>query len=127
MIEFRADSLSEILGEVRAIFAYNKITNNRFDGENRLINIEQRGGFKYNRLLAENKPTCVIGFAGIQKVRIYRNLFADNKLKYDLIAGVRSARLNNFLDATENWWGSTDVNYIHSRIFDFDDWNNHAG
>lgn len=125
MIQFRADSLSEILGEVFAVFAYNKIANNRFDGETRQP-ILPHAGYRYNRWLADRNPTCVICFNGIQKVRIYRNLLTDNKLQYDLLAGVRSARLNNFLDATENWWGSTDVNYILSRIFDFDDWNNHA-
>lgn len=125
VIEFRADSLSEILGEVHAIFAYNKIANNRYDGEIRSSNLINRI-FNYNQWIANRNPTCVIGFDGIQKVRIYRNLIVDNKLQYDLIAGVRSARLSNFLDATENWWGSTEINYIHSRIFDFDDWNNHA-
>lgn len=125
VIQFRADSLSEILGEVFAIFAYNKVSNNRFDGESKQLNLPY-AGFRYNRWLADRNPTCVICFGGIQKVRIYRNLLVDNKLQYDLIAGVRSARLQNYLDATENWWGSTDVKYILSRIFDFDDWNNHA-
>lgn len=125
IIEFRADSLSEILGEVHAILAYNKIANNHFNGMIRSNYLRSRS-LDYDRWLANRNPTCVIGFGGIQKVRLYRNLFVENKLKYDLVAGVRSARLNNFLDATENWWSSTDVNYIHSRIFDFDDWNNHA-
>lgn len=123
LVEFRADSLSEILGEVHAIFAYNKLTNNRYEAVRRPI-IDARG-VRINKY-EENGPTCVIGFGGIQKVRIYRNIFADNNMQYDLIAGIKSARLKNFLDATENWWGSTDTNYILSRIFDFDDWNNHA-
>lgn len=125
VIEFRADSLSEILGEVHAIFAYNKIANNLFDGKAREINLPHFG-VRYNRWISDRNPTTVIGFGGIQKVRIYRNLFVDNKLQYDLIAGVRSATLSNFLDATENWWSSIDENHINSRIFDFDDWNNHA-
>lgn len=43
-----------------------------------------------------------------------------------LVAGVRTARLDSSLDVTENWWGTTDLNEIKTKIFDFDDWNNHA-
>lgn len=127
LIEFRADSLSEILGEVYGIFAYNKLSNNRYEPVLHRTPIQEiSGGVRRNRYDDINTPTCVIGFGGIQKVQIYRNLLSDNQLQYDLIAGIKSARLHNYLDATENWWGSTDPNHILSRIFDFDDWNNHA-
>lgn len=126
MVEFRADSLSDILGEVPTIFAYNEITGNRYEPTS--VN-NQRSGYRIqtriHRVYYAN-PTCVIGFGGVQKVRIFRNIISGNSLNYDLVAGIKSARLNNFLDATENWWGSIDPSFILSRIFDFDDWNNHA-
>lgn len=125
MVEFRADSLSEVLGEVPAIFAFNEIKNNRYE---KLASIT-RGSFRLpprGRRVYTMDPTCVIGFGGVQKVKIFRNLVSNNNMNYDLVAGIKSARLNNFLDATENWWGSIEPEYILSRIFDFDDWNNHA-
>jgi len=30
------------------------------------------------------------------------------------------------VDVAQNWWGTADVVKIKERIFDFDDWNNHA-
>ena len=30
------------------------------------------------------------------------------------------------MDATQNWWGTTDQEEIQRRIFDFGDWNNYA-
>lgn len=123
IIEFRSDSLSEILGTVHAIFAYNEIRQNNFADYS-----ARKANYRVSRPKNEHvkDPTRVIGFKGVQKVKIYRNLITDNALQYDLVAGVKSARLNNFLDATENWWGSAEPQHILERIFDFDDWNNHA-
>lgn len=124
MIEFRADSLSEILGDVPAVFEYNDMRNNRFEkpGMNRGFSMAYVRG----QIQRSTDPTCVIGFGGIQKVRIFRNLIVDNLVEYDLVAGVVSATLANILDARQNFWGSIDSEYIFKRIFDFDDWNNHA-
>uniref|UniRef100_A0A1B0DIV0 SRCR domain-containing protein n=1 Tax=Phlebotomus papatasi TaxID=29031 RepID=A0A1B0DIV0_PHLPP len=123
MVEFKADSQSEILGTVHAVFVYNDIRNNRFEapGLTRGLSMALKG-----RQQRRSDPTTVIGFGGIQKVMIRRNLITGNRMDYDLVAGVISARLSNFLDATENWWGSIEVDHIYTRIFDFDDWNNHA-
>lgn len=158
IVEFRSDSLSEILGEVNAIFAYNEIVNNKYEpskngmripNDNDIINnygityhtnsrlrlheqelrmsmLMMSGNERQQLYSTVKDPTCVIGFIGVQKVRINRNLLINNAMNYDLKAGVKSARLNNYLDATENWWGSIDSEYILSRIFDFDDWNNNA-
>lgn len=115
MVEFRADSQSEILGEVKAVFVYNEIRSNRF--------------VKYTKSDLHQlyrDPTCVIGFNGVQKVRVNRNLISGNVLDHDLLAGVKTAKINNNLDVRENWWGTDNASYIKKRIFDFDDWNNHA-
>lgn len=123
MVEFNSDSQSEILGEVFAVFRYNELKDNTAEG--RTI---KPGGRSFFRGTRNNPidPTCVIGFGGVQHVQIFRNLVSGNMQDYDLVAGVKSARLGNFLDAQENWWGSRDPQYIDKRIFDFDDWNNHA-
>lgn len=71
-------------------------------------------------------PSSLIVFDGLQKVRVRRNLLSDNSLAYALVAGMRTARLESTLDATENWWGTTDPLLIQHFIFDFDDWNDHA-
>ncbi|XP_058814213.1 protein bark beetle isoform X1 [Topomyia yanbarensis] len=122
LVEFRSDSQSEILGEIPAIFAFNHI-----EGNEKVVSTrsEMRNFIRGDRGNAKD-PTCVIGFGGVQKVQIYRNVISNNEQDYDLIAGIKSARLNSFLDVRENWWGSQDEELIKARIFDFDDWNNHA-
>ncbi|CAG2056497.1 unnamed protein product [Timema podura] len=109
MVEFRADSQSEILGVVFAKFMYNVVKNNRF------------GLPSFNRgfLQVSATPTFVLGFNGIQKVSVNRNRFGNNALDYELVAGVRTAKINNAVDVKENWWGSADITEIKKRIFDF--------
>lgn len=68
----------------------------------------------------------MIVFDGLQRVRVKRNLIAGNTLAYALVAGVKTARIDSTLDVTENWWGTIDQKEITLRIFDFDDWNDHA-
>ncbi|XP_065210133.1 protein bark beetle-like [Planococcus citri] len=105
LVEFKANSQSEIRGELRAIF--------------------------YENILEHNTPsrddrTSVIVFDGIQRVRIRRNLISSNGLTYALVAGVKTARIDSALDVSDNWWGTTDYWKIKKQIFDFDDWNDHA-
>lgn len=116
MVEFRAESQSEILGFVRASFRYNIVKRNN---QNNFMSIK---GFQQSYRL----PSCVVGFHGIQEVKINYNLFGENTLDYELIAGIRTAKLATSVDVSENWWGSNDINIIKEKIFDFDDWNNHA-
>lgn len=68
----------------------------------------------------------MIVFDGLQRVRVRRNLLSDNSLAYIVVAGVQTARINDELDMTENWWGTIDPVEIKHHIFDFDDWNDHA-
>ena len=37
-----------------------------------------------------------------------------------------TARISNYLNAIENYWGSPDINVVRSKVFDFDDWNSYA-
>ncbi|XP_023022507.2 C-type lectin domain-containing protein bark beetle isoform X1 [Leptinotarsa decemlineata] len=115
VVEFSSNSQSEIIGSVPAVFTYNELRNNKYF-------LRARGGV----LQLDRELTCVVGFRGIQKVRVNRNLFSGNSLDYHLLAGIKTAKINNFLDVAENWWGSDNEKEIKSKIFDFDDWNDHA-
>ncbi|KAB0799954.1 hypothetical protein PPYR_07834 [Photinus pyralis] len=116
MVEFSSNSQSEILGTVPARFVYNELKRNRHIATLRNFGVLQ----------VYSEPTCVIGFNGIQKININRNLIVDNNLDYQLIAGIKTAKIDNYLDAKENWWGTIEEREIEKAIFDFDDWNNHA-
>ncbi|KAK2577430.1 hypothetical protein KPH14_003537 [Odynerus spinipes] len=114
MVEFKANSQSEIVGDVTARFYFNEIKRNRHDN----YVVESRR--------SNDGPSYVVGFHGIQKVQVNRNLFGDNSMDYELLAGIRTAKINNEVDVSENWWGTSEDAVIRSRIFDFDDWNDHA-
>lgn len=66
-----------------------------------------------------------LGIKGVQNVTVNRNLFANN-LDYELVGGQASSLLKNYLDVTENWWGTANQTLIQEKIFDFDDWNSYA-
>lgn len=101
MVEFKADSQSEIMGEIDAKFMNNEVKqNNRGQLANRGIH------------QMFDTPTYVIGFHGIQKVRVNRNLFGENSLDYELLAGIKTAKINNKVDVTENWWGTSEDHLI---------------
>jgi hypothetical protein len=97
MLEFRADSQSEILGEIDARFMFNEVKQNSRGA------VASRGVHQMF-----DTPTYVVGFHGIQKVRVNRNLFGENSLDYELLAGIRTAKINNKVDVSENWWGTAD-------------------
>jgi len=79
------------------------------------------------RRTATSQPTTyAVGVRGVQNVTINRNLFVNPDLDFELLGGQASSLLENYLDATENWWGSVDQATIVERIFDFDDWNSFA-
>lgn len=97
MVEFKANSQSEILGDVTARFYFNEIKKNRHDN---YAVVSRRSYY--------DGPSYVVGFHGIQKVRVNRNLFGDNSMDYELLAGIRTAKINNEVDVSENWWGTSD-------------------
>ncbi|XP_045480313.1 protein bark beetle isoform X1 [Harmonia axyridis] len=115
LMKFNLDSQSEIVGDVPAIFMYNELRDNRFVP------------MKMDDLKASNQDaTTVISFKGIQKVRVRRNLMSNNDLDFLLIAGIKTAKINNTINVAENWWGTGNLQQIQEKIFDFHDWNNHA-
>jgi len=100
MVDFHADSQSEILGDVDARFYYNEIKRNTYD----IASMGPRRTF--------DDPSYVVGFHGIQKVRINRNLFGENLLDYELLAGIKTAKINNEVNVMENWWGTANNTII---------------
>ncbi|XP_043645719.1 protein bark beetle [Drosophila teissieri] len=122
---FKADSLSEIIGQVPASIEFNSFKGNNI--VTMTANYRNHYMKAARRMRKQHKiPTAVIRLDGVQNVRLYRNLIAENEMDYNLVAGVRSARLNNYFEARENWWGTKDTAFIEAKIFDFDNWNDHA-
>lgn len=115
MVEFNTDSQSNILGSVRAYFESNKVQGNRHTMQ-----------LKSSASRAHQPASYTIGVRGLQKVNITHNLFGSNEMDYELLAGVFTSRINNYLNVEANWWGSREPDVIEERIFDFDDWNNFA-
>ena len=114
MVEFNMDSQSGILGDLFAYFEYNVVQKNRH------IPLEGIGSRTY-----QPASTAVV-IKGLQKVNITHNLFGQNEMDYELLAGLYTARINNVVTVEANWWGNDDAKYIEERIFDFNDWNNFA-
>lgn len=114
MVEFNMDSQSGILGDVFAYFEYNIVQSNRHNP------LEGIGARTYQ------PASTAIAVKGLQKVNITHNLLGDNEMDYELLAGLYTARIENYVNVEANWWGSPDASYIRERIFDFDDWNNYA-
>jgi len=76
---------------------------------------------------ATSQPTTyALGIRGLQNVTVNRNLIVNPELDFELLGGQSSSLLENYLDVTANWWGTTDQAKIVDRIFDFDDWNSFA-
>jgi hypothetical protein len=100
VVQFNVDSQSEISGQVQAYFVRNQVKLNT------LPYGYQKEQYGYRRILnnATYQPeSFVIGLRGVQKVNITNNLFGDNSLDYELVAGIKTARLDNYLNVIKNW------------------------
>lgn len=116
VVLFSCNSQSEILGTIPAVFYNNELRNNKYVALLRSFGVLQKA----------QDPKFTLGFKGIQKVNINRNIFAGNTLDYELLAGIKTAKINEYLNVRENWWGSSVETEIERKIFDFDDWNDHS-
>lgn len=114
MVEFDMDSQSEILGEVSAYFSRNVVRDNGHATRSMLSNPHLTASY-------------AIAMKGVQKVNITDNLLGPNNgMDYELLAGIRTAKLDNFVNVVRNYWGTANLEQIRERIFDFDDWNSYA-
>ncbi|XP_018647644.1 hypothetical protein Smp_003790 [Schistosoma mansoni] len=71
-----------------------------------------------------------MGVFGTQNITIRHNSFencksisVNNHPCYELIAGIQSIQIPNFLDAQQNYWASSNITEIRQHIFDFNQWN----
>jgi len=116
---FDTDSQSEIVGAVSAYFHENQIKFNRVNP--RMINeVKVINNATYQPM------SYALGLKGHQKINVTKNLFGDNQLDYELLAGTKTAKIDNMVNVKLNWWGTADSKMIRERIFDFDDWNSYA-
>lgn len=117
MVKFNTNSQSRILGSVYAYFEYNRVQGNK--------NLMKPS--TYSSASTSHQPASyTIGVRGVQKVNVTHNLLGSNDMDYELLAGLFTSRVNNYLNVEANWWGSRRARDIEQRIFDFDDWNNFA-
>ena len=115
MVEFDMDSHSEIMGFVEAYFTQNVVQNN--NGHGWMDAYESH---------AYHPASYTMAVKGVQKFNITDNLFGNAGMDYELLAGINTARVSNYLNAEQNYWGSADLNVIREKLFDFDDWNSYA-
>ena len=79
-----------------------------------------------SKLLAANYAVSyTIALRGIQNCTINKN-YLENSFDYELVGALATNTLNTSIDATYNYWGTSDSNVVSDRIFDFKNWNNHA-
>ena len=119
MINVDMDSHSEILGFIEAYLTQNVIQKNRHS-------VTNGGGSAAAAAAAGHPASYTVAIRGVQKFNVTDNLFGNPGLDYELLAGITTARISNFLNAEQNYWGSPDINVVRERIFDFDDWNSYA-
>lgn len=112
MVEFDMDSHSEIMGFVEAYFTQNIVQNNRHSHD--------------DYAHPYHPASYTIGVKGVQKFNITDNLFGNSGLDYELLAGIDTARISNYMNAEQNYWGTSDLEEIRQKLFDFDDWNSYA-
>lgn len=79
-----------------------------------------------SKLLVANYPqSYTIALRGVQNCTINKNVL-HNEFDYELVAALTTNTLNTSVDASYNYWGSSDSNVVTDKIFDFKNWNNHA-
>jgi len=111
MLELDMDSQSEILGVVSAYFKRNIVRDN---------------GHQARSMLPHLAASYAMSMKGVQKMNITDNILVNPGMDYELLAGVKTARLDNFVNVERNYWGTPEYEQIKERIFDFDDWNSYA-
>lgn len=80
-----------------------------------------------SQLLIPNYPfSYTIALRGIQNCTINKNFLENSHFDYELVGGLATNTLNTSIDASYNYWGSSDSNVVSERIFDFKNWNDHA-
>jgi len=117
VVEMRMNSHTPYTQWVEATISYNNFKRN---------SRPSRLNASSATVVSSSPTSYALGIRGLQNVTITRNLFANPLMDFELLGGQDSSLLENYLDATENYWGTGEQDRIVARIFDFDDWNSYA-
>jgi len=96
VVLFDMESQSEILGQVLAYFVRNRVRGNR-------IHESLRNAAKILNNATYQPMSFAIGLKGHQKVNVTKNLLGGNDQDYELLAGIKTAKIDNFVNVIENW------------------------
>jgi hypothetical protein len=102
---------------------------NSFDIESLFVDniIENNRPLTSMTVGAINSPNAyTIALRGIQNCTINRNLISNVLYNYEFVGGIQANSLNSTIDATLNWWGTSNSSAIKQRIFDVYDWNSYS-
>uniref|UniRef100_T1IJ76 SRCR domain-containing protein n=1 Tax=Strigamia maritima TaxID=126957 RepID=T1IJ76_STRMM len=113
MVEFHMDSHTDLAVNIPAYFKNNMVKFNRFSST-----LKTEDSYQPN--------SYTIGLRGVQKIDVTNNVFVGNYLEYQLLAGIHTSSLDSYINARQNYWGTTIEEKIRDVIFDFDDWNSFA-
>ena len=88
-------------------------------------NVGISGNFPETRFTGITTFTFGIFGYNFQDIKIHRNIFNNQLMDSELfMEGQGDPCVNRYyVDARYNWWGTSDVKKIESRIFDLEDWN----
>ncbi|VDP61571.1 unnamed protein product [Schistosoma curassoni] len=119
IIQLKGESQSRDLVTLQSFMKKNILQDNEI-----CMNSEKRFQFV-------NPWACyTMGVFGTQNITIRHNSFENCKSIsvssnpcYELIAGIQSIQIPNFLDAQQNYWASSNITEIRQHIFDFNRWN----
>ena len=135
MFDFDAHSLSDNDLDIESLFVENLIESNRKPSDDGGVGstfrrIQSMGGAiirSASSLFVSNSPSSyTVGLHGAQNCTFRRNVFENDQFDYELVGGLLTNTLNSTIDATYNWWGTSNSTIISQRIFDIHEWNNHA-
>jgi hypothetical protein len=71
-------------------------------------------------------PNAIVVITGTLATTVYHNLFNNPDADKELAVRVEGLSSLHKINATLNWWGTTSVDTIAEKIYDFDDQNNLA-
>lgn len=78
-------------------------------------------------LYQQNAPhSYTVAVRGLQNCTFTQNSLENPEFKYELVGAMSTRTLNSTVDALGNWWGTADADFISERIFDINEWNDHA-
>lgn len=115
MMKFNIHSHSSKFGTVPADFVHNTLKRNSYYSPRH--DFDNHGYYP---------SSFTLGIFGIQRINLTMNLFSDNLLQYELLAGVMTGSIQNEINVANNWWGTIESSEIQKKIFDFNDWNSYA-